>query len=178
MDAEPKLLTLDHKMLDVKNYIVSDGSESNSQFMGIKQSGPFKHPENIHLYFIYRTEDRHLSHDLYRALRGDTFGTFPGMERMFDIPMSKENVNGTTVSNFGCDEIERVRDRVVRDAAGRNIVSIVLTPFSKHDVQEVNAPYWHLKHAFLSKGMPIQVVSTRKVADKNELKWATASIGL
>ena len=31
---------------------------------------------------------------------------------------------------------------------------------------------------FLSKKIPIQVVSTKLIADKNELKWATASIGL
>ena len=55
---------------------------------------------------------------------------------------------------------------------------IVLTPFSKHDTLDENAAYWNLKHAFLSKGLPIQVVASETVADKNKLKWATASIGL
>ena len=176
--VEPKLLQLNPTMLDAKNYIIGDGGESNSQFMGIKQSGPLKQPQDTHLYFIYRPEDRPLSHDLFRALRGDTFGTFPGMQRMFEVPMSKENVNGTAISAFDAREIERIRDRVLMDAAGRNVVSIVLTPFSRHDAPEDNSAYWHLKHAFLSKRMPIQVVATETVADRDKLKWSVASIGL
>ncbi len=176
--VEPKLLKLNPEMLDAKNYIVGSGSVSRSQFMGIKQSGPFKQSQGTHLYFLYRYEDRPLSHDLYRALRGDTFGTFPGMERMFQVPTSKENVNGTALSNFGADEIQQIRDKVVRDAAGRNVVPIVLTPFSKHDAPDENKAYWNLKHAFLSKELPIQVVATETVADKNILKWSAASIGL
>ena len=67
---------------------------------------------------------------------------------------------------------------VVADAAGRAIVPVVLTPFSRHDAPSENSAYWNLKHAFLSKGVPIQVVATETVADKNKLKWSTASIGL
>ena len=178
VDVEPILLELDSVMLDPKNYIVGSGNESSSQFIGIKRFGPFKQAEDTHLYFLYKQQDRPLANDLFRALRGDTFGTFPGMKRMFRVPTLKENVNGTTLSDFSTNEIERIRDRVVKDAGIRNVVPIVLTPFSKHDTPEKNAEYWSLKHAFLSDGMPIQVVSTNKIAEKDELKWATASIGL
>ena len=174
-----RFVELTPETLDVKNYVVGSGNESTSQFMGVRQSGPFKQgPEDMHLYFLYRQKDRPLSQDLFRALRGDTFGTFPGMKDMFRLPISNENVSGAALSDFSTGEIQRIRDRVVADAAGRNVVPIVLTPFSRHDDPEKNAAYWNLKHAFLSNGLPIQVVATETVADKNKLKWSTASIGL
>ena len=90
-----QLVELKPETLEVKNYIVGSGIEARSQFMGVKQSGPFKKiPEDTHLYFLYRQEDRPLSRDLFRALRGDTFRTFTGMEHMFHLPISNENVSG------------------------------------------------------------------------------------
>ncbi len=174
-----QLVEIQSETLAVKNYVVGSDVESRSQFMGVKQSGPLKQgPEGTHLHFLYRPEDRPLSHDLFRALRGDTFRTFPGMERMFRLPISKENVSGAAMSDFSSSEIQRIKDQVVADASGRKVVPIVLTSFSRHDAPEENAAYWNLKHAFLSAGLPIQVVATETVADKNKLKWSAASIGL
>ncbi len=177
--VQSRIVELKHEALGVKNYIFGSGIKSRSQFMGVKQSGPHKKTlEDTQLYFLYRKEDHSLSQDLFRALRGDTFRTFPGMEKMFRLPISKENVSGVVMSDFSDCEIQRIRDRVFTNAAGRNVIPIVLTPFSRFDVPEENKAYWHLKHAFLSKGIPIQVVSAETVADKNKLKWSTASIGL
>ena len=165
--------------LDVKNYVVGSDSISKSQFMGVKQYGPFEQgPEDACLYFIYRKKERPLSRDIFRALRGDSFVTFPGMERMFKFPISNKNVKGVALEDFSSGEIGRVRDQVITDAAGRKVVPIVLTPFSRHDEPDKNAAYWTLKHAFLSKGLPIQVVASKTVTDENVLKWSTASIGL
>ena len=147
--------------------------------MGVKQNGPFDPClEDTHLYFLFRQEDRPLAHDLYRALRGDTFHTFPGMRRMFRLPTTSEYVSGAPLSDFSSREISRIRDRVVSDSGGRKTIPIVLTPFSRHDTPEDNAAYWNLKHDFLSAGLPIQVVSTGTIKDKTKLKWSTASIGL
>lgn len=173
-----RFVELKPETLDVKNYVVGSSTESKSQFMGVKQSGPFeKIPEDVHLYFLYRKEDRPLSRDLFRALRGDTFSTFNGMERMFHFPISNKNVRGIILSDFSPNEIQRVRDQIIKNAPDK-VVPIVLTPFSRHDTPEENVAYWNLKHAFLSKDLPIQVVSTKTVADKNILKWSTSSIGL
>ena len=174
-----QLVELKPETLEVKNYVVGSRVESRSQFMGVKQYGPLKQvPQETHLYFLYRREDHTLSQDLFRALRGDTFRTFPGMKDMFHLPISKENVSGTVLSDFSASEIQHVCDRVLADAAGGNVVPIVLTPFSRHDVPDNNAAYWRLKHAFLSKRLPIQVVATETIADRNKLKWSTAGIGL
>ncbi len=174
-----RLTELNEERLAVKKYVVGSGVESRSQFMGVRQAGPLEScMQDTHLYFLYRQEDRLLSHDLFRALRGDTFSTFPGMKPMFHLPVSNEHVSGAPLSDFSSHEIQRIRDRVVKDADGRKVIPVVLTPFSRHDAPEENAAYWNLKHAFLSKGLPIQVVSTDTVADRTKLKWSAAGIGL
>ena len=177
--VKPKLLTLSPETLRAKKYLVGSGREARSQFFGINQNGPLKQPDSNHLYFLYMEEDRPFAHDLFRALRGDTFHhTFPGMETVFRVAISGKNVSGASLSDFNSSEILRIRDKVVEDAVGKAVVPIVLTPFSKHDAPEENAEYWKLKHAFLSKKLPIQVVATETVADKEKLKWSAASIGL
>ena len=177
--VERTFVELPARQLSAKSYIVGAGAHSSSQFMGVKNSGPLERCANdTHLYFLYPSGYRSLSHDLFRALRGDTFSTFLGMQKMFSLPVSQDNVRGAPLEDFRKERILKIRDRVVSEAAGRNVVPIVLTPFSRHDAPEDNAAYWHLKHAFLSAGLPIQVVATETVADKNKLKWSAASIGL
>ena len=174
-----QLVELPPERLDVKKYVVGSSRVSNSQFMGVKQDGPLEQcPPEAHLYFLFKEEDRPLSRDLFRALRGDTFHTFPGMDRMFHLPITSDSVSGTALADFSDKEIKRVRDRVVADAASRNVVPVFLTPFSKHDQPEENAAYWKLKHAFLSRRLPIQVVASKTVANKEQLKWSAAGIGL
>ena len=177
VDVAPHLAKLPVKHLDVKHYIVGPRKETKSQFMGVKRYGPLDQaPRDTHFWFIYRPEDRPLAHDLFRALRGDTFRTFPGMEPMFNLSMHKDYVNGLTISDFTRDEIERVPDKVASDTD--HVVPIVLTPFSRHDDPAINRPYWTLKYAFLEKNLPLQVVSTNIVANRNTLKWSAANIGL
>ena len=47
VSVEPQFVSLPSKRLEVKNYIVGSGRTSKSQFMGVKQSGPCKRPQNI-----------------------------------------------------------------------------------------------------------------------------------
>lgn len=174
------LVEVAQEQLDVKQYIAGMHSEHRSQFMGVKEKGPLeKVSDDSLLYFIYREKDVPLSRELYRALRGDTFRTFPGFERMFGFHISAHNVKGVVIKDFNDrDEIERVSDEISEGIHNRKAVPVVLTPFSRHDQEHINDAYWHLKYAFLSKNLPIQVVSTETVAERNKLKWSTASIGL
>jgi len=179
VQVERQLVELSPERLDVKRYVVGSNRVSNSQFMGVKQDGPLEEcPHDAHLYFLFKEEDRPLSRDLFRALRGDTFNTFAGMEKMFHFPIENSSVSGAALADFSDGEIERMANRVKVDAGGRNVVPIFLTPFSKNDEPLENKAYWKLKHAFLSKGLPIQVVASKTVADKNQLKWSAAGIGL
>lgn len=177
IESEP--MTIEHELLDRKHYIFANRKESKSQFMGVKNFGPINPTvDNLHLYFIYKREHHSLSRDLFRALRGDTFRTFEGMSRIFNAPLSNANVHGIAIDNFTPREIERIRDKIINNAQAAELIPVVLTPFNRFDLPLKNRMYWHLKHAFLSKGIPIQVVASDTVADRNVLKWSTASIGL
>ena len=123
VNVDSRLEEIESEKLDIKHYVVGSGSEAKSQFMGVKQSGPLQNtPDYTRLCFLYRPEDRPLSHDLFRALRGDTFSTFPGMENMFRLPLSNDRVSGIPISDFNGEEIARVADRVLADANGSNVV--------------------------------------------------------
>ena len=177
--VDSRFTELTSEKLDVKHYIVGSNREARSQYMGVKESGPLNcTPDETRFCFLYRPEDRTLSHDLFRALRGDTFRTFPGMEAMFKLSLRNEHVSGIPLSGFSYKEIEQVADRVVSESNGSNIVPIVLTPFSRHDDLEYNSQYWLLKHAFLSRNLPLQVVANETVKNKNKLKWSASGIGL
>ena len=165
--------------LAVKRYLMDGGRESKSQFVGVQKYGPYdRNAEDTQLYFLYRRQEHGLSQDLFRALRGDTFRTFSGMRNVFRFPISPQNVRGATMSDFEEGEIEKAVGMVAADAAGRPVVPVVITPFSRHDEEEENEAYWKLKHAFLARGMPIQVVASETIADRNKLKWSTSGIGL
>ena len=174
-----RLVGLSPDALAVKRYVMNGQRESRSQFVGVQKFGPYEqNDEDTQLYFLYRKEDHGLSQDLFRALRGDTFRTFSGMRDVFRFPIAQHNVRGATISEFEVGEIDRVAEMVAADAAGRPVVPVVITPFSRRDEAEENEAYWTLKHAFLARGMPIQVVAAETVADRNTLKWSTSGIAL
>lgn len=179
VEVGSRLVGLTPDALAVKRYVMNGRRESKSQFMGVQRFGPYEqNPQDTQLYFLYRREDHGLSQDLFRALRGDTFRTFSGMNEMFSFPVARHNVRGATISAFEAGEIDRVAEMVAANAAGRPVVPVVITPFSRHDESEKNEAYWRLKHAFLARGMPIQVVATETIANRNTLKWSTAGIAL
>ena len=168
----------DARRLDAKRYIVGNYVESSSQFMGVKNNGPLNAiNSDVRLYFVYLKEHIALSRDLYRALRGSTYRTFPGMSEMFKMTISPDNVSGIAVDDFDLASIRAVQQRISQDRGDRPAIAVVLTPFDRRDEQR-NDAYWALKHTFLSAEVPIQVVSTNTVNDPNLLKWSTASIGL
>ena len=174
-----RLVGLSPDKLAVKRYVMNGHRESKSQFMGVRKFGPYElTAEDTQLYFLFRREEHGLSQDLLRALRGDTFRTFSGMGKIFRFPIARHNVRGATMSEFEAEEIERVADMVAADAAGKPVVPVVITPFSRRDEAEENEAYWTLKHAFLARQMPIQVVSAETIADRNTLKWSASGIAL
>lgn len=178
ISISPHFLDLGAERLHVKRYIVGNQAESSSQFMGVKNHGPLEPtPSNVRLYFVYPREYISLSRDIYRALFGGVFRTFSGMKGMFGTTISPANVKGIELENFCPDSIREVQEKVSKDQGEHPSVAIVLTPFSRHDDQD-NDAYWTLKHTFLSASLPIQVVSTKTVNDRNLLKWSIGSIGL
>jgi hypothetical protein len=141
IDVQSKLQDLESESLETKKYDFGGKEDSKektavSQFNGLKQYGPLSPvQENMKIYFIYREQDKSLSHDLYYGLRGGTgkgtFVTFPGMEKMFGYKMTKENVGGIPVDNFGTESLEKAIALIWQDPDKRPFVPILITPFAQ-----------------------------------------------
>jgi Piwi domain len=173
------LVTVPARALDRKSYVFGDGSRASSQFMGIKEHGALRLPAGEpQLCFVYRPQDRGLSQDLYRALHGDSFRTFSGFDKMFRLPLSKRNVTGVVLEGFDDEHLAAAADKVRANVGDSPAVPIVITPFAFTDDEGTKAPYWRLKHAFLSRGLPTQVVSVHLLRDTNVFKWAVSNIAL
>jgi hypothetical protein len=161
--------------------VFGNGAIDKSQFLGVKNKGPLSaaNPETK-LFFIYRQVDRPFSHDLYRALRGDTFGsTFPGMEAMFRYKLSSENVSGKPVNDFSKAELDQAIESISEIAKTTPVVPVLVVPFNKDDFNgESEAQYYSAKHVFLSHHLPCQFVSLKTLSNKEQFKWAISNIGL
>lgn len=180
IEVSSKLISLRSETLQTKQFQFGDSRISRSQFIGVKEFGPLEaNDKDTALYFLYRNQDHGLSQDLYRALKGSTFHkTFAGMENMFSFPISKSNVRGVPIPGFDDSEIERMAKTIENEAHGRSVVPIVITPFSRHDDGEEKQAYWRLKYEFLARKMPIQIISSKTIADRSKLKWSASGIAL
>jgi len=178
--VDTSLLQLSARQLDMKNYVFSNDRTSKSQFMGVKSHGPLQSIEDdVLLYFVYRPEDKPFSYDLYRALRGDTYSTFPGMERMFGYSLGREHVSGVAISSFCEEELAEVIQDIKQKARGQLVVPVVLLPWDKEDADDLeDYLYYWMKHRFLAQALPTQFVSLDTLKDRTKLKWAVSNIAL
>lgn len=176
-----QMTLLEYRRLDTKRFVFANSGVSTSQFRGIKQHGPLQTVENgSKAYFVFREDDRPYSHDLFRALRGDTFPkNFPGMESVFGFRFDGTNVGGTGIAFFDTGNIEAALDRILEDAGDRRAVPVFLSPFNKFSNSENDREiYAKVKHTCLSIGIPSQFVSIPLMRSKNQFKWAISSIAL
>lgn len=179
-EIERKLLTLPSHQLKNRTYIFGNGKEHTSQFFGLREYGPYSAPtEHARLGFFYRKEDRELSQDLFRALRGDTYSTFLGMDRMFKTAIDRSNVVGIEVESFEPKDLDLACEALARDAKNAKPLPIAVVPFSKNKSEQDTANYSRAKHTVLSKRWPCQFVDRAKtLGDRNALKWSVSNIAL
>lgn len=164
--------------LGKRTYVFANGKESNSQFFGLRDHGPLRGAEPGHIAFLFSAADRIKSQDLYRALRGDTYSTFPGMQKLFGVPITRENVSGTQVDAFSHEDLIKVGLYLQQQHAGERVVPLGIVPLSKHKGEEETQRYYAAKHAFLSQGLYSQFVDRKRLEDRNALKWSISNIGL
>jgi len=109
IELEGKLSVIPCFTLSTRTYVFGDKREGKNQFFGLRDHAPIQPAEpNTKLVFVFQASDRTKSQDLFRALRGDTYSTFPGMEKMFRTPINKNNVAGIEVSSFGNEELNKI----------------------------------------------------------------------
>lgn len=179
INVDLKLLRLTAMMLDKKTYIFHNSMTHNSQYIGIKQFSPFENlADNPTIYFVYRKGERHLSVELYKALRGDSFpNIFPGMKKMFGIEFDGKTVVGIPITNFDETEMMEVRDKILSASSDKPKIALLIAPW-KSDDEEDSEEYFRVKHIFISSKIPTQVVRAETLEKSSRLQWSASNIGL
>lgn len=178
--VSPKLQRLPASTLQAKQYTFIDNQKESSPFRGLKSFGPVKQlPTGARLAFIFQNADRHLSQDLFRALRGDTYATFGGMTSMFGVDLSNASVEGIGVNDCSIQSLEGACERLnAISSPSHRTLPIFLAPFAKGEGDEASDHYFRAKHCFLKSGFPSQFVARKTLLNKDQLKWSLSNIGL
>ena len=165
--------------LSRRTFIFGGNKVGKSPFFGLRNYGPLQSaPNGRRLAFFFLGVDRPKSQDLFRALRGDTYATFPGMEEMFGIRFGKENVSGIQVSGFGSGEVQRACETLRSQYPNEQIVPVVIVPMSKYSSEAETKAYFAAKHSFLSERLSSQFVDRKRIGDRRSLQWSISNIGL
>ncbi|WP_158920956.1 Piwi domain-containing protein [Acidisphaera sp. S103] len=179
VELEPRLSVVKSFALARRTYVFQNDREAGNQFFGLRDIGPYRPVEAAtRLVFVFKPEDREQSQHLFRALRGDLYSTFPGMQSMFGVAIGRENVSGIPVSGFTNKELLATCDTLKRQFPNEHILPVALVPFSKHSSDEETAGYFSAKHAFISQGLASQFVDRKQTLDRNALKWSISNISL
>ena len=166
------LYEIDSDSLKTKIYVVGKNSQNNSQFKGIMNNGPFRPVQDQTLYyFIFKNDDTTLVNDLVRALNGEAFATFKGLNK-FQLPnISKENNQVSYINSYQTTEINKIVATLKR-LEHSNIITIFLFPRKEEKF------YYQIKNELLRENIPTQGIHIETIANENQLKWSVASIAL
>lgn len=178
IEVAKKLIQLPSYLLEKKNYVFLNECISDSQFMGIKQYRPLVQLDrNPMIFFVYRHQDRLVSLDLYRSMRGDKFPeVFPGTKSMFGFSLNPDNVKGIVVSDFKENEMQRVRDTILSSENGQYL-AVLIAPWDEEE-HEDSQDYFRAKYVFANAQIPSQVVHVHTLERDYLLKWSTSNIAL
>jgi len=155
--------------LKTKTYIVGNSKECNSQFMGIKNYGPYKSLEKpITLLFFFKTEHKVFASDLAKSLKGEMFSTFDGIVSFFKIPNIK--IKGIEVKDNDFTKSIKIE---IENKTNENFIPIII--LSKNE----NELYYEIKYEILKNHkMAVQFVSLELLKNKESLKWSVSNIGI
>jgi hypothetical protein len=164
-------------LLERRVYIFGGGHEATSQFFGLRDHGPYQMPSrSTDLVFAFAKDDRERAQHLYRALRGESYPTFPGMEKLFHVKVGRDNVTGMPVEEFTSAGLQTL-GRTLKDQHP-SAIPIMVVPWSKHSSDEETDAYYTAKHALLTQHLWSQFVDRKRIDDRNSLKWSISNIGL
>jgi len=174
LEVETDLARLEFSALSVKRYVVGDDQESNSQFLGLKEFGPLgKVEEPIKVLFIFAKGHKDFARDLYRALKGETYkNIFPGMEQMFRLPFSKENVKGIEVSHISSTEVEKMLEEECADEESLVFPIVLVRSRGESDL------YYSIKESTVRRNIACQNVTVDLFRIGDSFKWAIGNIGV
>jgi len=169
--------------LDRKSYMVGKNQISQSQFMGIKSSGPYRSiPEKVRYLFLFSERTRSLGRDVYLGLTGKLFPSqFPGLDRMFNIEINKSLVDHYEIDDFSKVYLGKFVDFLStykENHSNEKIMLVVILPKGFKGENSSFDAYGHVKLIALENKMYCQFVTEDTFYKKDLLKWSMSNIGL
>lgn len=183
LQIESSFLNLPAKELAKKSYKVGKNQYSQSQFIGIKNSGPFRPViESVQYLFLFSEKTRSLARDVYLGLTGKLFpGQFSGLSDLFSLPINKDIVNHHVIDIFDqqhLDDFGVQLDKLKQQHSESKIMLIAILPKGFKGVEGVFDAYGYLKFLALKHGIYCQVVTEDTFFKKDQLKWSISNIAL
>lgn len=180
---ESSFSALTAKSLDYKTYLVGAEHTSRSQFVGIKNYGPYRSvSEKVRYLFVFSERTRSLARDIYLGLSGKLFpGQFSGLADMFALPIPKDSVEHKLVPDFDSDSIREIEQEVLKLQAQfreEKIMVIAVLPRGYKGVDAAFDAYGHIKLIALKTNIYCQVVTEDTFFKRDQLKWSISNIGL
>lgn len=163
--------SLESDLLATKIYEFANGKTSNSQFNGIMSNGPFQQVNNnLQYVFLFREAEKPLMIELMKALNGDKYNTFKGLEK-FKLPRITPKVNliAIRIDDFSDAEIEKAIAEIPTQGN-----TVVISVFPKNEERF----YYLLKNRCLKENILLQVVHNETIQNEYIFKWSVSSIGL
>lgn len=181
IDVYRQLTAIESFVLKEKTYDFGNGTHA-VQFQGLKQYGPLEKINKKTLFvFIFEKSRINAARELVRALRGDTYNTFPGMKKLFDVDMSNDCIKSIQVDSLTPKNIKNIEselDILVTENPDTSIVGVFSGISRDFDTGSDFSPYYTLKQMFLKRGIGLQAITIEQMQKSDGLKWSIAGIGL
>lgn len=181
IDIKRALLELSPFQLSEKTYMFQNG-ESKIQFQGIKEYKPLNNSIGLpHYVFVFEKSKINISRQLVKALRGQLYPTFSGMENMFGIDFSNDKISSIVVEDYSIDNLKRIPaqlDEIIKRNPDANIVGIFAGIEKDFDNGRDYSPYYTVKSCFLERGLAIQAITIEQALKRDGFKWSISGIAL
>lgn len=166
-----------------KSYQVGNGQVSKSQFIGIKNAGPYRAlNEHVNYLFVFSERTRTLGRDLYSGLVGKLFpGQFLGLSRMFGLAINKERVGHIVLRDFQKTDLDEFEQQLVEyqnTHGGQKVIVVVVLPKGFKGNDKAFDAYGYTKLIALKHDVICQFVTEDTFYKKDLLKWSVSNIGL
>lgn len=181
LDIKRTLLELSPFQLSEKTYMFQNG-ESKIQFQGIKEYKPLNNSIGLpHYVFVFEKSKINISRQLVKALRGQLYPTFSGMENMFGVDFSNDKIDSIVVEDYSIDNLKKIPaqlDEIIKRNPDANIVGIFAGIEKDFDTGRDYSPYYTVKSCFLERGLAIQAITIEQALKRDGFKWSISGIAL
>ena len=183
LDFNRKFSSLPTDRLAVKTYLVGNDNTSRSQFLGIKDSGPYRRlDDKVRFLFAFTERTKPLATEVYLGLVGKLFPShFTGTKKMFNLPIHKGIVDHEQVNTFDAGTIRAIENRIQQLKKSNPEITVMLVAVLPKGFKGVDAAfnaYGNIKLMALNQNICCQVVTEDSFFKKNQLKWSISNIGL